>query len=154
MRQPQGRKVVQRIQSDVANTVRNISDAPKKIPAHVLVVDDERLVRWAVAETLEARGYEVSEASDATSAMQVVGAPASRADLVLLDLFLPDSCDLRVLKFIRSCAPAIPVILMTAFATPEIVEQAFALGALVLIKPFDMSALATLVDGTVATRPS
>jgi len=143
--------MVQRTQSDVANTVRNIPETEKKSPAHVLVVDDERLVRWAVAETLGARGYRVSEAGDATSAMQAFGASERRADLVLLDLVLPDSCDLGVLRFIRSCAPAIPVILMTAFATPDIIEQAFALGALVMTKPFDMTVLATVVDRTVAT---
>lgn len=143
--------MVQQIQSGVASVLRNISESEKKSPAHVLVVDDERLVRWAVAETLAARGYSVSEAGDAKSAMQAFGPAESGADLVLLDLVLPDSCDLGVLRFIRSCAPAIPVILMTAFATPDIIERALALGALVMIKPFDMTVLATMVDRTVAT---
>jgi DNA-binding NtrC family response regulator len=151
MGQPSGIEVVQHIQSGVANPQRTISEMEKKSPGHVLVVDDERLVRWAVAETLGARGYSVSEAGDAKSAMRAFGVSESRADLVLLDLVLPDSCDLGVLRFIRSCAPAIPVILMTAFATPDILEQAFVLGALVMIKPFDMTALAAMVDRAVAT---
>ena len=146
--------MVQPIRFGVANTLRNIPERAKKSPAHVLVVDDERLVRWAVAETLGARGYHISEAGDAKSAMHAVSGPVRRADLILLDLFLPDSCDLHLLQSIRSRAPDVPVILMTAFATPEIVEQAVALGALVMSKPFDMSELARVVDRMLAHRSS
>ena len=71
---------------------------------------------------------------------------------VLLDLFLPDARDLRVLRFIRSCAPTIPVILMTAFPNPDVVEEALALGAFVMIKPFEMTELAAVVDNAVASR--
>lgn len=146
--------MAQQIPPVVAAAPRNISEASEKCAGHVLVVDDERLVRWAVAETLGARGYEVSEASDAKSALRALRAPGRLADLVLLDLFLPDSCDLGVLTFIRRYAPSIPVILMTAFATPDIIERALAVGALVITKPFDMDNLAALIDRTVATRPS
>jgi DNA-binding NtrC family response regulator len=154
MRHPSGDDVVQQIQCGVANTLGNIPERAKKSPAHVLVIDDERLVRWAVAETLGARGYRISEAGDAKSAVQALFGPVRRADVILLDLFLPDSCDLHLLQFIRSRAPEVPVILMTAFATPEIVEQALAHGALVMSKPFDMSELARVVDRTLASRPS
>jgi DNA-binding NtrC family response regulator len=118
---------------------------------HVLVVDDDRLVRWALAETLTAGGYDVTEVCDAHSAIQACDADCP-ADLILLDLWLPDADDLSVLSFIRMRLPNTPVILMTAFGTPEIVDQATALGAVVLAKPFDMSDLAGLVDRTVRAR--
>ena len=143
--------MVQQFQSVADAARRKISEVPEKSAARVLVVDDERLVRWAVAETLGPRGYEVSEAADAKSALQMLGTPGRRINLVLLDLFLPDACDLRVLKLVRALAPAIPVILMTAFATPDIIEQAVSLGALVMAKPFDMNALAAAVDRTLAS---
>jgi two-component system response regulator FlrC len=142
--------MVQQISSVVAVAPGNISDTTKKSPAmHVLVVDDDRLVRWAVAETLTAEGYDVSEAGDAKSAMQACDAPDSPADLVLLDLWLPDADDLGVLSFIRTRFPNTPVILMTAFGTPDIVDQAVAQGAVVIPKPFDMSHLAGVVGRTL-----
>jgi DNA-binding NtrC family response regulator len=125
--------------------------AKKPAPPRILVVDDERLVRWSVAETLTARGYEVVEASDARSAMQEFGA-GDTTDLVLLDLRLPDADDLRVLARMRQKAPATPVIVMTAFATREIVEEAAALGAPVIGKPFDLNDLAADVERVLAGR--
>lgn len=125
--------------------------AKKPAPPRILVVDDERLVRWSVAETLTARGYEVVEAADARSAMQEFGA-GDTTDLVLLDLRLPDADDLRVLARMRQKAPATPVILMTAFATREIVEEAAALGAPVVAKPFDLNDLAADVERALAGR--
>ncbi len=125
--------------------------AKKSAPERILVVDDERLLRWSVAETLTARGYEVSEAADARSAIQALG-DGDDVDLVLLDLRLPDADDLRVLTKIREKAPRTPVILMTAFATREIVEEAVALGASVLHKPFDLDDLAIDVEQALMGR--
>jgi two-component system, NtrC family, response regulator AtoC len=125
---------------------RDFPDVAKKsAPASVLVVDDERLLRWSIAEILGARGYAITEAADARSAMQEFG-DGEHTDLVLLDLRLPDVSDLRLLARIRQKGPHVPVILMTAFPTREIVEEAAALGANVLIKPFDLNALAGDVE--------
>ena len=136
----------------VAEPPRDFPRAAKKPTApRILVVDDERLVRWSVAETLTARGYQVVEAADARSAMQEFGA-GDTTDLVLLDLRLPDADDLRVLARMRQKAPATPVILMTAFATREIVEEAAALGAPVIGKPFDLNDLAANVERALAGR--
>ena len=113
--------------------------------AHILVVDDERLVRWAVAETLGERGYEVSEAVDAESARRaILTAPAP--DLVLLDLRLPDSDDLDLASQIRKQAPKTPIVLMTAFGTPDVLTRAAGLGISILIKPFDLQDLTSIVD--------
>jgi DNA-binding NtrC family response regulator len=136
----------------IAEQPRHFPQAAKKpAPPRVLVVDDERLVRWSVAETLTARGYDVVEAGDARSAMQAFGAGAT-INLVLLDLHLPDTDDLRVLACIRRKAPEMPVILMTAFATREIVEEAMSRGASVVTKPFDLNDLALAVERALAAR--
>src|SRR6266545_2516829 len=106
--------------SAVAATVpRDIPEPARKFPsAEILVVDDERLVRWAIAETLGEKGYHVSEAADAESARRaILTAPAP--DLVLLDLRLPDSDDLELASLIQAHAPKTPIVLMTAYGTPE-----------------------------------
>jgi DNA-binding NtrC family response regulator len=113
---------------------------------HVLVVDDEPLIRWSIAETLGAAGHRVVEAADAASARRLLD-QAPELDLVLLDFRLPDSSDLALLADVRQKAPNTPVIMMTAFGTPEITADALRMGALkVLNKPFNMRDLETVVQ--------
>ena len=88
-------------------------------PRRILVVDDEPLVRWSVAEVLGDHGYQVAEAHDAMSAIHAFCETPDPADIVLLDLRLPDSDDLRVLSAMRQWSPATPIILMTAYGSPE-----------------------------------
>jgi DNA-binding NtrC family response regulator len=110
-------------------------------------VDDEPLIRWAIAETLRADGYDVEEAGDADGTVRALFDDPSWPDLVLLDLRLPDCGDLSLLETVRRLAPAATVILMTAFGTPEIREEARSLGAAgVLDKPFDVDGLTGLVE--------
>jgi DNA-binding response OmpR family regulator len=124
-------------------------DIGKVRAPRVLVVDDERLVRWAIAETLGDLGYVVIEAADARTALEVFG---DDVDLVLLDLHLPDCSDLSVLTRMRRTAPSTPVILMTAFATPAAISEASAYGTPVVAKPFDLADLAARVQRTLPDR--
>lgn len=111
----------------------------------VLVVDDELLIRWSVAETLAAAGHDVIQASDARSAIQALDV-ADHVDVVLLDYRLPDSDDLVLLGDIRRAAPSTAVVIMTAYGTPDMVAGALFLGAQrVLTKPFDMDDLDAVV---------
>jgi two-component system, NtrC family, response regulator AtoC len=123
----------------------------KKSPAgRVLVVDDEPLVRWSIAETLRADGYDVVEAGDADSALHALIEDDQPPDAILLDLRLPDCRDLHLLETMQLILPGTPIVLMTAFGTPELVEEARQLGAYaVLEKPFDVQALAPLLDAAL-----
>jgi DNA-binding NtrC family response regulator len=118
----------------------------RKSPLRVLVVDDEALVRWSLAETLNDCGYHVVETGDARSARSAVRDASRAFDVVLLDFRLPDSEDLGLLASLRRSSPASRIILMTAFGTPEVVRGALDLGAFrVVIKPFEIHDLADLV---------
>src|SRR5690349_25066228 len=64
--------------------------AGKNPPRHVLVVDDEPLIRWSVAESLSELGFDVEQAADAHSALRKVTTTAAPYDVVVLDLRLPD----------------------------------------------------------------
>lgn len=124
---------------------RKSPHAGKKFPPHVLVVDDEPLIRWSVSESLAAHGYLVEEATDAASALKIVTTSALPFRAVVMDLRLPDMRDLSLLATLRQLLPDAHVILMTAFGTPEIVAQARALGADVIAKPFELDDLSRLV---------
>ena len=124
---------------------RNSRTAAEKFPIHVLVVDDEPLIRWSVAETLSGLGFDVEEAADAASALRIVTNAALPFGVVILDLRLPDMSDLSLLGTLRQLLPRAHLILMTAFGTPELVASARALGADVLAKPFELEELNGLV---------
>lgn len=119
----------------------------KKSTPHVLVVDDEQLLLWAIAERLRSRGVAVEEASNAKEALHALTAEGGAPEAVLLDLNLPDSHDLGLVRMVRRLAPAARVFLMTAFGSPEVRAEARQLGVIDIIdKPFDLAAL----DGLVA----
>jgi len=119
----------------------------------VLVVDDETLLRWSIAEVLAHHGHSVIEADSARAARAAIGASADPIDVVLLDFRLPDSDDLQLLAEIRRRSPGSAVVLMTAFGTPEVVDGAMTLGVYrVVSKPFDMLGLDGLVRSAHAAR--
>jgi len=115
-------------------------------PRHVLVVDDEPLIRWSVSETLSELGYDVEQASDAEAALRLVTTTARPFSLVVLDLRLPDMNDLSLLGTLRQLLPTAALILMTAFGTAEVVAHAQALGATILNKPFELDDLRRAVS--------
>ena len=102
----------------------------------VLVIDDEPVVRDAVRRVLEAKGLRVATAPDAASGL----GHAALADcrLVLCDLMLPDGSGIDVLAEIKRRRPAVPVVLITGYATVEHAEHAREAGAAgFLAKPFE-----------------
>jgi DNA-binding NtrC family response regulator len=123
--------------------------------ASVLVVDDEPLIRWSLAETLTQRGHTVTEAGDAKATHRILACTTDRPDVVLLDYRLPDSNDLGLFVEIKRQLPGSQIILMTAYGTPEIARDALALGAYRVVgKPFEVQDLARLVQQAHESRRS
>lgn len=133
--------------SDRPDAIRAGKSSPdaEKFPPHVLVVDDEPLIRWSVTESLADLGYTVEDAPDAASALKIVTTTALPIQVVILDLRLPDMDDLSLLATLRQLLPSAHLILMTAFGTPEVIADARALGADVISKPFELGDLNRLV---------
>lgn len=142
------------ISHDGASAPRNGSHMARKSTAlRVLVVDDEPLIRWSMAETLTDRGHDVVEAGDARSAIAAVSGAAIPFDVVLLDFRLPDSNDLSLLARLRSLTPQTQIILMTAYGTAEVLRGAIELGAFRVVgKPFEVNELASLIQEAHNTR--
>ncbi|MBI5647460.1 MAG: sigma-54-dependent Fis family transcriptional regulator [Ignavibacteriae bacterium] len=113
-------------------------------PESILIVDDERLLRWAVREELTAAGFTVHEAQSAAEARAVF--EQVEPDLVLLDQILEDEDGLAVLAFIRTTAPDIPVIMITAVDTSDVAVRAMKLGAYDYVtKPINFEELHLLI---------
>ena len=121
-----------------------VGEAPRP---HVLVVDDEPLIRWSIAEALSACGYLVVEAGTARGALEEVSRASDAFGVVVLDLRLPDSDNLSLLSRLLVLAPHARIILMSAHGTGEVAEEAQARGAFGFVnKPFELSAMASMVE--------
>jgi DNA-binding NtrC family response regulator len=102
----------------------------------ILVVDDERLIRWSLRKNLNKAGYRVLEAGDGIQALQVL--EEEGADLLLLDVRMPGKDGLTVLEEVARTHSEIPVILMTAYSSVEGAVEAMRRGAFdYLVKPFN-----------------
>src|SRR5512147_9071 len=110
----------------------------------VLIVDDEKLVRWSLRQKCQEWGYAVMEAPDGASGIRA--AHSELPDLILLDVRLPDMSGLDVLQDIKQNNCARAVIMITADPQLDDVKQALKLGAYDFVgKPLDFDELAVTV---------
>ncbi|XOB99020.1 response regulator transcription factor [Deinococcota bacterium DY0809b] len=93
--------------------------------AKILIVDDDPAIREILRAYLSHEGYELSEAADGVSALAL--APA--ADLVVLDLMLPEMDGLEVARHLRRDLPDLPILMLTARGEEEERVRGFEEGA-------------------------
>ncbi len=111
----------------------------------VLIVDDEDTARSFVSEALGDAGYEAIEAGDLKSANKAIDTGA--ADIVLLDVVLPDGSGISLLDRISMENPSPPVILITAYGEVDTAVEAMKKGAQdFLQKPLDLKRLLQAVE--------
>src|SRR2546421_10857760 len=113
--------------------------------AQILVVDDEVGIRELLSEILEDEGHQVALAESAADARRV--RERARPDLVLLDIWMPDTDGITLLKeWAASGQLTMPVIMMSGHATIETAVEATRIGALdFLEKPIALQRLLTTV---------
>lgn len=118
----------------------------------VLIIEDEKLIRWSLRQKFETKGYKVTEAEDGASAFKALD--AGIFDLIMLDYKLPDMTGLNILRTVRETDGDVVVIVMTAYTSIETAVDAIKLGAFDYIpKPFDMShVLRTAEKGLETTK--
>jgi len=118
--------------------------------ATILVVDDEKLIRWSLKERLEASGHQVAEAADLAEARERLD--EEPPDLVLLDYKLPDGNGLAFMSEIKERLPATLVILMTAYSSVERAVDAIKQGAYDFVnKPFELDEMLVKVEKALET---
>src|SRR5215470_2991832 len=118
----------------------------------ILVVDDERLVRWSLRQKCEEWGYQVLETPGGEPGLRL--AQQESPDIVLLDVRMPDMNGIQVLEQIKKAPDAPPVIMITADPQLDDVKMALKLGAYDFIgKPLDFEELrVTIQNALEATR--
>jgi DNA-binding NtrC family response regulator len=112
----------------------------------VLLVDDEPGVRFALSEVLHDRGYRVISAGSGHEAL----ASLEGVDVVVTDFSMPGMDGLELVSQIAARAPNLPVILLTAHGSENLVRIASSRGACgCLSKPFDIDEIARVVERAI-----
>ena len=114
---------------------------------HILVVDDERALRYFLRLHLQEQHYQVTEAADGKAAIDLID--KHNFEVALVDLRLTDMDGLEIVRHLRQVSPKTGVIILTAYATLDSAIEALRQGAHdYLTKPFDTSELlASVADG-------
>lgn len=121
--------------------------------ARILVVDDEANIRELLEEILSEEGYEVTTAADAEHAR--AARRDQSYDLTLLDIWMPDTDGISLLKEWADAGALDPVVMMSGHGTVDTAVEATRLGAFDFIeKPVSLTKLLRTVDKALTSRRS
>ncbi len=113
-------------------------------PLNVLIVEDEKIHRDLLRQTLEEEGYQVFTAASAEKALPIIA--EKEVDVAILDVRLPGMTGLELLKHIKERSPETEVLIITAFGEIENAISAIKAGAFhYLVKPYEPEVLLNLV---------
>jgi CheY-like chemotaxis protein len=113
---------------------------------HILVVDDNELLRRGLSRGLSGPGRTVSTAGSGRDGLELLH--RERPDVVFLDVRLPDADGLELLGVIATLSPATRVVVMSADDREETRDRALSGGAFrFLPKPFSLPEAAALLPG-------
>jgi len=111
----------------------------------VLIVDDEKNMRWVLGQALSGDGYEVLEAADGIEALSIIS--DQEPDVMVLDHRMPGKDGMEVLRTVRSKGLQFPIIMLTAHGNVATAVEAMRAGASeYLTKPFDLEELKLAID--------
>lgn len=114
----------------------------------ILVVDDERMIRWSIQQAFSREGFTVSAVETGEEA--VAQSTDEMPDLVLLDITLPGIDGIEVLRRLKSIEPSVSVVMVTAIEDVKVAVEAMRLGAYDYVsKPFDLDRLKVVVHNAL-----
>ncbi|MBU0674700.1 MAG: sigma-54 dependent transcriptional regulator [Proteobacteria bacterium] len=119
--------------------------------ANILVVDDELSMREFLKILLEKEGFSTTTASDGDEAVDIM--TSEDIDLVITDIRMPGMGGLALLENIKATRNATPVVMITAYASPEDAVAAMKNGAFDYItKPFKVDEIKRIIRSALATN--
>jgi two-component system, NtrC family, response regulator PilR len=119
----------------------------------VLIIDDDPGMLRALDKVLSGEGAEVTSAAWAGDAIDILTERRKKVDLVVTDLRMPILTGLTVVYAIHKVFPALPVVVLTAFASPDVKTECLRQGAVAFLeKPLDTPQLLTVIEGVFASQ--
>lgn len=121
-----------------------------RTPLSIFIVEDELLIRLAVADFLSDCGYRIIEAADADEAIAVLKVNVVRVDLVFSDVQMPGVVDgFGLARWIRQHRPGLPVILTSGSACTADLGDELCSIAPIVGKPYQSRLLAERIHITL-----
>lgn len=121
---------------------------PTPAPAHLLLVDDERLILATLSSGLRDMGYEISTAESVDDAEALL-AQGVRPDLAIVDVRMPGRDGLELAKRLYH-VDQVPFLMLSAFSDMQTVERASDFGALgYLVKPMDVAQIRPTIEAAL-----
>jgi len=122
---------------------------PAGAPLHILLVDDDELIRQSMQSSLELMGHHLTTASSGEAALQQVES-GLQPDVVILDMNMPGLGGSGTLPPLRALCPGLPIILATGRVDQRALDLVEAHAPVALLpKPFDMATLREHLDPLV-----
>jgi len=116
----------------------------------ILIVDDEKLIRWSLSQKLSEWNLNTVTAEDGKTALNLI--PQEMPDLIMLDNKLPDKKGTDLIKEFKSKWPELPIIMITAYGVVDDVVIAMRRGAYDFItKPIDYTKLQSTIKNALET---
>jgi CheY-like chemotaxis protein len=120
---------------------------------NVLIVDDDDRMLRALAKTLSSEGATVTTAPGAGDAIEILSRRKTNVDLVITDLRMPLVTGTALVQFIHLICPELPVIVLTAFGSPESRAECLRQGAASFLeKNLSSAQLIAEIEGVFASR--
>lgn len=111
----------------------------------ILIVDDEKLVRDFLLETLKRGSYDVKAVENGSKAFAIL--KEQQFDVVITDMKMPDLTGIDILKKVKELSPNTLVVIITAYGSIENAVEAMRLGAFnYLIKPFTPDTIEAILE--------
>jgi DNA-binding NtrC family response regulator len=118
----------------------------------VLLVDDEVLIRYSLQRLIEREGFSITTAGSGLEALRQFD--QEKPDIVILDIRLPDTSGLTLLKTIKEISPSVTVVMVTACPDIQSSVEAMKMGAYdYLDKPIDLEKLLNILHTLKQERP-
>jgi len=117
---------------------------------NVVVIDDELLIRKSLTKVLRARGYRVETAATGSAGVELV--ERIRPQVAILDMRLPDTDGITVLRKVKAAASDTQVIVITAYGDVDSAVEAMKLGASDFVrKPYELDEITLAVEKAAQT---
>jgi len=121
--------------------------AQEQTGPHILVVDDEKIIRELTTEILETAGYRVTSLATGGETLAYAADSANRIDLVILDILMPDYTGHELFHALRRIHPSVRVILMSGYDRDEEIQKLLESGGVMFLqKPIPISSLLEAVE--------
>ena len=136
------------------NAFAEVIELEKEVPAlgeervHVLVVDEQEVIRELCSEIADSLGFRVSMAADGAAALGAL--EREHVDILMADLRMPGLGGMELLERVKEVSPQTEVVIVTAYGSVPSAVEAMKLGAFdYLLKPFNTEEVKLLLERIV-----